>query len=204
VAAEKLSTDIRREQIVAAALQLMSESSIRRLTITAIARRMGLAPSALYRHFRNRDAMMSAILEHIRTRLYRNIEAVRQESDDAVDRLRGLLDRHIGLIRREHGIPRIFFSDELWGRQSERRRKMFRIVTGYLAEVEDIVREGQSRGTIRRDLDPGAAAGLFFGIVQPAILLWHMSEGSFDIDGHVAATWPVFVEAVTGEVHADC
>ena len=196
MAAEKLPTDIRREQIVAAALQVMSESSIRRLTMKDIAQRMGMAPSALYRHFKNRDAMMSAILEHIRTKLYRNIEAVRQGNDDAVERLRQLLYRHIRLIREEHGIPRIFFSDELWGQKQERRQKMFRIVTGYLAEVEDIVREGQNRGGIRRDIDPAAAAKMFFGIVQPAALLWHMSEGRFDIDAHIAATWPVFLETI--------
>ena len=198
MATEKLSTAIRREQIVETALQVMSESSIRRLTVQDIARRMGMAPSALYRHFRNRDAMMSAVLEHIRVKLYRNIEAVRQDSDNAVERLRRLLHRHLRLVREEHGIPRIFFSDELWGRQPERRRKMYRIVIGYLGEVEDIVRQGQLGGEIRRDLDPAAAARLFFGIVQPAALLWHMSEGRFDVEAHVALTWPVFLEAVAG------
>lgn len=195
---EKLSTAIRREQIVEAALQVMSESSIRRLTLKDIAQRMGMAPSALYRHFRNRDAMMSAVLEHIRTKLYRNIEAVRQDSDHAVERLYRLLHRHLRLVREEHGIPRVFFSDELWGQRPERRRKMFRIVTGYLAEVEDIVREGQTRGEIRPEINPAAAARLFFGIIQPAALLYHMSEGRFDVDAHIGLIWPLFLETVAG------
>jgi len=197
MAAQKLPTAIRQDQIVEAAFQMMSENSTRRLHIKDIAERMGMAPSALYRHFRNRDAVMSAVLELIRTKLYKNVEAVRQSSDDGVERLRELLSRHIRLIRERHGIPRIFFSDELWGQNQERRQKMFRIVTGYLAEIEDIVLEGQRNGQIREDITAKAAARMFFGMVQPAALLWHMSGGEFDIDEHIAETWPVFAKTIT-------
>lgn len=193
---EKLPTDVRREQIVASALQVMGENPDKHLHIKDIAQRMGLAPSALYRHFRNRDAIMSAILDLIRTKLYSNIETVRQASEGAEARLRELLERHIQLIKSEHGIPRIIFSDELWGQKQEKRQKMFRIVTGYLAEIEDIVREGQAKGEIRQDMNPMAAARMFFGIVQPAALLWHMSEGRFDIDEHVALAWPLFLATI--------
>ncbi|MHB8791539.1 MAG: TetR/AcrR family transcriptional regulator [Desulfobulbaceae bacterium] len=197
MAAQKLPTAIRQDQIVEAAFQMMSENSTRRLHIKDIAERMGMAPSALYRHFRNRDAVMSAVLELIRARLYKNVETVRQSSDDGVERLRELLSRHIRLIRERHGIPKIFFSDELWGQNQERRQKMFRIVTGYLAEIEDIVREGQRNGQIREDISPKAAARMFFGMVQPAALLWHMSGGEFDIDEHIDETWPVFAKTIT-------
>lgn len=194
---EKLPSTIRKEQIVETALQILGDNSIKRLKITGIAAHMGLAPSALYRHFKNRDAMLSAILEHIRSMLYRNLENVRQASDDAVERLQDLLSRHASLISNQPGIPRIVFSDELWGQKRERRQRMYRIVSGYLAEIEDIVREGQDKGQIRQGVDPRAAARMFFGIVQPAALLWHMSEGGFDIDGHVRSAWSIFLEVLT-------
>ncbi|MHB8811340.1 MAG: TetR/AcrR family transcriptional regulator [Desulfobulbaceae bacterium] len=115
MAAQKLPTAVRQDQIVEAAFQMLSENANRRLNIKDIAERIGMAPSALYRHFRNRDAVISAVLEHIRTKLYKNVEAVRQGGDNAEERLRELLARHIRLIRERHGIPRILFSDELWG-----------------------------------------------------------------------------------------
>lgn len=196
MAAQKLPTAIRQDQIVEAAFQMMSENSTQHVHIKDIALRMGMAPSAMYRHFRNRDAVMSAVLELIRAKLYKNVETVRQTSDNAVERLRELLFRHVRLIKERHGIPKIFFSDELWGQNQERRQKMFRIVTGYLAEIEDIVREGQRNGQIKEDIAPKAAARMFFGMVQPAALLWHMSSGGFDLDEHIALTWPLFAQAI--------
>lgn len=194
--AEKMSTEIRREQIVAAALRVLSDHNMKRLNIKEIAEQMHLAPSALYRHFKNRNAMMSAVLEHIRTRLFQNVEAVRQQNDDAIERLHMLLLRHARLIAEEHGIPRIVFSDELWGQKKERRQKMYRIVTGYLGEIEDIVREGQSLGQIRKDVEAEVVTRFFFGIVQSAALLWYMSEGRFDLDRHIAGAWPVFLRVI--------
>ncbi|MFH1217984.1 MAG: TetR/AcrR family transcriptional regulator [Pseudomonadota bacterium] len=196
---EKLPTAVRKEQIVEAALLILSDNDIKKLKMTYIAENMGLAPSALYRHFKSRDAILSAILEHIRTRLYLNLERVRQLTDNAVDRLRELLFRHGKLISQQQGIPRIVFSDELWGQKRERRQKMYRIVTGYLAEIEDIVRDGQDRGHIRKNIDAQVVAKMFFGIVQPAALLWHMSEGQFDLDGHISASWSVFLDVLTRE-----
>lgn len=196
---EKLPTEVRKEQIVEAALSILSDRDIKKLKMTDVAEHMGLAPSALYRHFKNRDAMLSAVLEHIRTKLYRNLESVRQSTDDGVERLRQMLYRHARLISEQQGIPRIVFSDELWGQKRERRQRMYRIVTGYLAELEDMVREGQQGGQIRKDLDARLVARMFFGIIQPAALLWHMSEGEFDLDGHISASWGFFRDLLTPE-----
>lgn len=194
---QKLPTAVRKEQIIETVLRILGDNDIKKLKMTYIAENMGLAPSALYRHFKSRDAILSAILEHIRTRLYLNLENVRQLTDNAVDRLRELLFRHARMISEQQGIPRIVFSDELWGQKRERRQKMYRIVTGYLAEIEDIVREGQDKGHIRKNIDAHVAAKMFFGIVQPAALLWHMSERQFDLDKHIADGWSVFLEMLT-------
>lgn len=196
---EKLSSDIRKEQIVEAALHILSDNEVKKMKITEIAAHLGLAPSALYRHFKNRDAILSAILEHMQAKIYRNVEDVRQTMENSVDRLQELLFRHGRIIIQNQGFPRIVFSDELWGQERIKRQRMFRIVSGYLGELEEIVREGQDKGEIRSGLDPAAVARMFFGIVQPAALLRHMSEGQFDVEGHFRAAWPLFHLLLTGE-----
>ncbi|MBU4151489.1 MAG: TetR/AcrR family transcriptional regulator [Proteobacteria bacterium] len=191
-----MSTDIRKEQIVEAALRVLSDKSIKQLNIVDIAKEMGLTPSALYRHFKNKNAMMSGVLELIRTKLFHNVELVRQQSDDAVERLHELLCLHARLIAEEHGIPKIVFSDELWGQKRERRQKMYRIITGYLAEIEDIIRDGQDKKQLRDDIEARTLAAMFFGIIQPAALLWHMSEGQFNLDRHMTESWELFLGTI--------
>jgi hypothetical protein len=71
------------------------------------------------------------------------------------------------------------------------------MVTSYLGRIAGIVARGQKTGRIRRDLDPRAVALMFLGLIQPASILWHLSSGSFDVEGQVEKAWPVFRKAIS-------
>ncbi|HEY6572448.1 MAG TPA: helix-turn-helix domain-containing protein, partial [Candidatus Eisenbacteria bacterium] len=58
----KLATEVRRDQIAAAALQIIAAHGVRGLSLAAVARRVGLVPSAIYRHFAGKDEILDATL----------------------------------------------------------------------------------------------------------------------------------------------
>lgn len=190
--AEKLDTGIRREQIAHAALALVARQGLRHLNVAAIARAVGLVPSALYRHFPGKDEVIDAVLALVRDRLLENVRAVSAEVDDPFERLHRLLARHVALIRANQALPRLVFSEEVFDGPPARRRAMFRGIQAYLDGVAGIVAEGQASGAIRADVDPATVSVLFLGLVQPAAILWHVSEGGFDVTAHAERAWPVF------------
>ena len=108
----KLETRIRREQIAEAAWKLVASEGVKRLSIAAVARRVGLVPSGIYRHFKSKDAMLDAVLELLlesRLQANRSVRPAR-ESEDAVKRLHELFIRHIRIIREGgQAFPRIVF-----------------------------------------------------------------------------------------------
>ena len=94
MAEEKLDTRIRRDQIAEAALSLVASEGLRRLSVAAVAQRVGLVPSGLYRHFKSKDEILKAVMEE--TILY-NTALMRAALDEA----RGPRERVLGLIRCE-------------------------------------------------------------------------------------------------------
>ena len=90
---QKLHTEVRRDQLTDATLAVVADHGLRGLSVAAVARRVGLTPSAIYRHFPSKDAMLDAVLDRMRERLHGAIAASRAESDDPVDVLRRLLVR---------------------------------------------------------------------------------------------------------------
>lgn len=192
--AEKLETGIRKEQIAQAALGLIAQHGLRRANVAAVARRVGLVPSAIYRHFGSKEAVVEAVLELVHERLMQNVREVTTDTADAFERLERLVGRHVALIRENKGILRVVFSEEVQGHG--RRTKVFRAVDAYLRALADIVRGGQRQGTIRRDVDPDTVALMVLGIIQPAALLWHMSGGKLDIDRHARAALAIVRKSI--------
>ncbi|MCL4812908.1 MAG: TetR/AcrR family transcriptional regulator [Vicinamibacteraceae bacterium] len=195
---QKLDTGIRQEQIAQAALAVVARHGLAGLNVAAIAKLVGIVPSAIYRHFGGKDEVVEAVLGMVRERLLDNVRNVCAETSDPYERLHRLLERHLALIRANHALPRLVFSDEIYNGPPARRRMMFRTVRAYLDKVAGIVREGQEAGVVRADIEPATAAVMFLGLAQPAAILWHISSGTFDVVAHAEEAWRLFSETLRG------
>lgn len=202
MATEKLDTEIRREQIVRAAVSIVANHGLQGLSIAGLARRVGLVPSAIYRHFRNKEEVIDATLDFIRSGLQDIINASCESTSNTGDRLRGILMRHVSFIRDNNAITRIVFSEEVYSGVPERRSRLYGIIREYLEGVGKIVRHGQQEGRIRSDIPPETIALMLLGLIQPAAILWHISEGAFDVTKHAEKGWKVLCEAITTEQSA--
>jgi AcrR family transcriptional regulator len=198
MAEKKLDTEVRREQIAEAALGLVATQGLRRLSVAAVARRVGLVPSGIYRHFKNKDEILDAVLDRVEQRLLANVKASRDEHADALDCLKDVLMRHIRFLREGKviSIPRMIFADDAHGDNPQRRRRVLRVFERYTGEVAEIVRLGQSQGRIRREADAQTVATMLFGIIVPAGILWHLTDGGFDVTRHAQRAWKLFAAAV--------
>lgn len=194
--AEKTDTNIRQEQIAKAALELVAADGMKGLSAANIARHVGIVPSALYRHYKNKDAVLDAVLDLIQNRLMSNIQSVQRETNDPLKQLYKLLMKHIKLIRENQGIPRIVFSEDVYSGHQGRKKQIYTIISGYLRKIEEIVSQGQQSGAIRKELDPKNIALIFFGLIQPTAVLWHLSNGEFDITKEAKKNWAIIEKAI--------
>ncbi|HOE00407.1 MAG TPA: TetR/AcrR family transcriptional regulator [Kiritimatiellia bacterium] len=197
MATAKQNTKRRQEQIAQATLALVAEHGLAACNVAAVARRVGLVPSALYRHFRNKDHMLDAAVEVIQSKLLDNVRAVCARQAHAIERLHDLLQQHVQLIKKSRGIPQVIFSPDFYVDRPQRRARVCDGIRQYLAAVADMIREGQATGTIRPGLDAETAAVLFLGLVQPSAVLWNLSSGKFNVARHAEKAWPLFVQILT-------
>lgn len=198
----KQDTRIRQKQIAEAALALVAEQGLRRLSISAVARRVGLVPSGIYRHYKNKDEVVAAVFDLLEQRLLALVDAAIEESDDPLEQLQGVLARHIRFIREGRAIPRMIFSEEGPSGGPERRQRILQVLLSYLGRIGQIVCQAQGQGRIRKELDVETVAMLFFGLVVPAGMRWHVSDGRFDVTRHAKRVWPMFLAAVAAEPDA--
>lgn len=203
MAVKKLDTQIRQEQLARATLELVTSGGLKNLSVAAVARRVGLVPSALYRHFKSKEEVLDATVELIEEMLRNNIKAVQEETSDAVEQLHRLLLRHVRMIEENRSIPQIIFAEDFYGGRPARRRRVYQLIQGYLAAVERIIRLGQESGQIDRKIDPRVAAVMFVGLIQPSAILGILSDGEFDVNAHATRAWPLFHRAIRAKKAED-
>ena len=196
MALEKLNTEVRREQIVEAALGLIASQGVRRLSMAALARRVGLVPSGLYRHFGSKQEILRAAVQMIGQKAGENLKAVRSLTPNSLERLQFLLTGIIKMIRELQAMPRIIFSEGMSSGHPEEKEQAYEMLKGLLRQIEGIMREGQERGEIRVDLDEKSLAVMFWGLIPPIVILWHMSDGQFDVTRHAEKSWDLFRDGI--------
>ncbi len=192
MAAQKLDTGIRREQIARAALDIIGRDGISAFSIAEIASRIGVVPSAIYRHYTGKAAVLDAVLDLIRDRLLGNVARAREEETDSLARLRAIFILHNRLLAENQAIPQLVFSSYVFSDSPERKARVRKILGGYLAGIEKIIGEGQEAGRIRREIDPAATGLTFIGMILPGVILNRVRDGDFDLIRQAEKAWEIF------------
>jgi AcrR family transcriptional regulator len=197
--AEKQNSETRKRQIAGAAMSLIARQGMKGLSVAAVAQKVGLVPSALYRHYKGKEEILEATLELIQDLIMENVRSVRRESPLPLEQLKLLMMRHLEMIQEFQAIPRIVFSDEISASNPLRRTAVYQIIRGILGQVAELVARGQRLGQIKPDLNPDTVSVIFLGLVQPPAILWYLSKGRFNISKHMEKAWPVFEKALRVE-----
>ncbi len=193
--AERLQGEVRRDQIAQAVLALVAEHGMSALSVAAVAHRVGVAPSALYRHFDSKEAMLAGTIERVAGQMLGNLERARAAARDPLEALERLLLLQAELVRGNRGMPFVLFSESLQ-RSAEHHERMVGFMGRFLGALMELIREAQEAGQVRDDLPAQTIAITFIGLYVPPAILWNMSRGRFDITGQVRRAWQVFRDGV--------
>jgi AcrR family transcriptional regulator len=196
---KRFETAIRHDQIAEAALDIVRSNGIKGLNVAAVAKKVGIVPSAVYRHFKNKSEIVGAVLKLIQTRLNQNYRDVIQRDLEPIEKLNIILNKHVELIAGNNAIPRIIFSEEVIGGMPDKQQQLYGIIRDVIGNVASIVAEGQEKGSIRKDIPAETIAVSFLGMIQPAAIIWNLSDGEFDLVQHSKNAWMLFVDAIRQE-----
>lgn len=194
--AVKVKSVERQRQLAEAALAIVDECGVPGLQIAAVAERVGLVPSAVYRHFRSRAELLEAVFELVGERLMGMVEGARGCRATPLLQLHEIFIRHTKLLVNQRAAPYLVFSGILREGHPGHGTALYRALAGYLTALGELVEEGQRAGEIRGDVNPQTTAILFLGMLLPTAVIYHLADGGYDMGVHVAAAWPQFVRGV--------
>ena len=174
------STEIRKDEIVRAALAIVENSGLDKMNINEIAAKVEMVPAAIYRHFKGREEIVAALIEHIDQRLQSNLSQANAVTGTPIAKLKTLFELHVTLLKEEAAIPRILYFLLSSDRNPELKAGMLSAVGVYVQQVKKLLQQGQRKGEISPDIDATAAAMMFLGMVQPLAILGQIDKEMLD------------------------
>lgn len=174
------STEVRKEEIVRAALEIVEKSGLDKLNINDIAAKIELVPAAIYRHFTGREEIVAALIEYIDKRLKNNLSQVNNVTGTPIAQLKALFELHVILLKEEAAIPRVLYYILSSDRTPDLKASMLSAVGFYVHQVKKLLIQGQEKGEISPDIDVMAAAMMFLGMVQPLAIMSQVKKEVLD------------------------
>ena len=188
------TTEIRREEILRAALSIVEQQGLDNLNTNAIATVIQLVPSAIYRHFKNKEDLIAALIDFIGERLQQNLQQAATQEGTALERLKCLFELHVKLLQEEPAIPRILYFLISSERNQELKQKMLTEINAYVYETKKLLLQGKKAGEINQAVDVTAAAMMFLGMIQPLVIL--SQENKAVLDEYPQKLWQCYQRTI--------
>lgn len=177
----------KRERVLDAAVVEIARHGYFGTTVSAVARRAGVADGTIYLYFHGKEAILVGIFERaIRRFTDEARRIVTRAGGPAEEKLRAFVALHFALLGGDRDLAVIFqveFRHTLHILQRFSRSGM----RDYLGLIARLVEQGKREGAFRKDLDPLFAAKAVFGVLDEMATDWVLSRRNVRLASRAAA-----------------
>ena len=194
---QKKSTSIRKQEIVAAALEVIGNKGVKALTIAVLAEKAGMSEANIYRHFSGKDEIYFAIAEFIYTAVMRKASSIAAGSQKPLLKLETVYFSHFELIAEHPGLPRFIFSEDIRINNRKLDENISFQLGNYVETMTGIIMAGIDERDFRMDILPRETALALLGIIQSTAFRWTINQTAFDILKEARKLWLNFLKLIT-------
>lgn len=170
------STTIRKAEMVSLVERLLMDGGIKNVTIKTIASASGFSEAAVYRHFKNKQAMLQAVADDLEQRLFQAFDDASSGVENPMERLARIMETHLQFTERRRGGLFLVISACILADDSALKKRMFSLVERYLDRIGNLLQQSMERKLIRMDVDIRECSLFFFGMIQNAAIYFALSE----------------------------
>ena len=198
MAKKREKTELRQQQIIAAAAKLIFKYGSEHLTVKRIAAVVGISEAAIYRHFKSKKSILSFLLSHIEEILLKDISAARVGTDPiTLSTIEKIIGNQFSAIDLRKGFSFHVIAEIISLGDRRLNKQASQTIDKYIFRLKELLTEGVRDGSIRKDIDLDASATLLFALIQGLVNIWALSDGSFKLTERYRSLWLIYREAIT-------
>lgn len=171
----------RQEEILQAAIKVLSKQGFQQTKIKDIAQEAGVADGTIYLYFKNKDELLVQLFEGVMKRVLEILRGALVDYTKPEERLRCFLRTHLHMVEEEPEIAKII---SVVLRQSTTFIQEYEntLFTEYLGLLYEILQQGIVEGVFRADIDPVVTSRALFGAADELALAWLLSRHKIPLE----------------------
>jgi AcrR family transcriptional regulator len=190
---KRKKTELRQQQIIEAAANLIFRSGSEHLTVRRIAEEVGITEGAIYRHFKSKKSILSFLLIHIEEILLSDISTESAGLEPiTLSTIEEIIGNHFSAIDLRKGFSFHVIAEIISLGDRELNKQASLTIGKYISRLKELLNDGVRAGAIRKDIDLDAAATLLFALIQGLVNIWALSEGSFKLTEKYRSLWKIY------------
>jgi TetR/AcrR family fatty acid metabolism transcriptional regulator len=171
----KGATPDKRDRILKAAIRVFAKNGFYATRVSEIAKAAGVADGTIYLYFKNKDDLLITIFEEGIQQLLSILRAVAQSEGPFDRRITRIIELQLGLLEEQRDLAEVITVNL---RQSSRLLKQYAapLFMQYIDVIAGVVRDGQTHGAFRTDINPRVVARSLFGALDAILLTWALGD----------------------------
>lgn len=168
----------RQRQIVDHAIDMIGEGGLVSLTMRRLSERLGVTEPALYRHFENKTAILSALLSVLEAETY---ERLSLPGSGSLSALQAHFERLFALFAERPALATVVFLDEFAAADPELKGRVRRLLARNREQLADAFRVMEQSRVSEEPIDADSLATLVLGGVRLLVREWRLDGCTWDL-----------------------
>lgn len=187
----------RRESLILTAIDVINEHGIQGLSIREVAKRQGISNTSIFSHFKSKNELVLAVLDHFSQ--YDSVikEEVRFRSKQSKESILYCVDLFYTYYESYPAITAIIFALDVLRCEPAFSEKVKSILLSRNNCLKQLVENAQSLNQIRSDISSECIVNIIFGSSREVCLNWRMEDYSFPLKKRVLYTIQVLLSSFT-------
>ncbi len=166
---------VRQNEILDAALDIIAEHGIQRMTIKNLARAVKVTEPALYRHFRSKFDILMTILVRYRGHIGELLDRSEKAATSPVEAIESLYQGMFTEFEKQPALSMVIFSEDLFRYDRRLSHEVTSVIELTHDRIHRALRESARLGEIRSDVPAKQLAWMVMGTMRLLVAKWRIS-----------------------------
>lgn len=178
----KLDITERQIEIIEASGKILMEKGITGLTTKNLAKEIGFSESALYRHFKDKEAIVSLLIEYLSENINTRFEEILNSDADVEEKYVSLFESQFQFFKKNPHFLVIVLSDGLMDSSETIKKSIEKLIQTNAKLFNTLIQNGQKENKFTKNIEADDLVHFIMGAFRLQMLKWKIANFNFDIE----------------------